>query len=144
MFSENYSRQTALASLKDMDQNLSDHELATFAKSDEAMIRAAAAAHPNTPLTTLLKLARDESATVRAGLARNPRPDMPEDIYTDLAGDKVPEVVYALIANPQVPDSLIAKLGRKFNKEYSGAARDRLASKGGAAKVLGKLGIASG
>ncbi|WP_062069675.1 hypothetical protein [Demequina sediminicola] len=144
MFSENYSRQTALASLKDMDENLSDQELVQFARSDEAMIRAAAAAHPKTPLTILLKLTRDESATVRAGLARNPRPDMPEDIYIDLATDRTPEVVYALIANPQVPDAIIAKLARKFGKEYSSAARERLSSKGGAAKVFGKLGIAAG
>ncbi|WP_061960794.1 hypothetical protein [Demequina flava] len=142
MFSENYSRQTALASLKDLDENLSDQELVRFAKADEAMIRAAAAAHPNTPLTLLLKLVRDESATVRAGVARNPRPDMPEDIYLDLAADKTPEVVYALIANEQVPDAIIAKLGRKFGKEYSSAARERLSAKGGRSKMLGKFGIA--
>ncbi|MDE0572594.1 hypothetical protein ON058_04105 [Demequina sp. B12] len=142
MFSENYSRQTALASLKDMDENLSDHDLANFAKADEAMIRAAAAAHPKTPLTTLLKLVRDESATVRSGLAKNPRPDMPEDIYLDLSNDRTPEVIYALIANPAVPDAIIGKLARQYHKEFSGAARERLSKKGGASKLLGKLGIA--
>ncbi|MFV0285422.1 MAG: hypothetical protein ACK5IM_03405 [Demequina sp.] len=142
MFSENYSRQTALASLKDLDADLSDRDLVTYAKSEEAMVRAAVAERPSTPLTTLLKLARDESPTVRAGVAKNRRPEMPEQVYQDLAGDKVVEVVLALIANPQVPDALIAKLGRQFHKEYSGAARERLSSKSGAAGLLGRVGIA--
>ena len=142
MFSSNYSRQTALASLNDLDAQMSDHELAALARSEEAMIRAAVAERPGTPLTTLLKLCRDESATVRAGLARNPRPDMLPQIHEDLAADKVVEVVFALISNPAVPDALIAKLGRQFHKEYSPAARERLASKGGAAGLLGRVGIA--
>ncbi|WP_159449657.1 hypothetical protein [Demequina sp. NBRC 110057] len=142
MFSENYSRQTALASLKDLDADLSDRDLVTYSRSEEAMVRAAVAERPTTPLTTLLKLARDESPTVRAGVARNVRVDMPEQVYQDLAGDKVVEVVLALIGNPQVPDSLVAKLGRQFHKEYAGAARERLAGKGGAAGLLGRVGIA--
>lgn len=141
MFSDNYSRQTALASLNDLNADLSDHELASLSRSDEAMIRAAVAERPGTPLTTLLKLCRDESATVRAGLARNPRPDMPPQVHEDLAGDKVIDVVLALIANPAVPDTLVAKLGRQFHKEYSAAARERLAKRGGAAGLLGRVGL---
>ncbi|WP_159449151.1 hypothetical protein [Demequina sp. NBRC 110055] len=142
MFSAQYSRQTALASLQDLNARLTDHELATLARSDEAMVRAAVAERPGTPLTTLLKLCRDESATVRAGLARNPRPDMLPQIHEDLAADKVVEVVLALISNPAVPDALIARLGRQFHKEYSAAARERLSSKGGAAGLLGRVGLA--
>lgn len=145
MFSENYSRQTALASVqKALGADLTDGELAVLARSDEAKVRAAAAERPAMPLTTLLKLSQDPSPAVRAGVARNPRADIPEDLRRELASDKAPEVIYALIENPQVPDSIIAKLARQVHKEYAGAARNRLASKGGAAKVLGRLGIATG
>lgn len=144
MFSENYSRQTALASVeKALDPNLTDAELATLARSEEAKVRAAVAQRPATPLTTLLKLASDESPTVRVGVARNQRADMPEDLHDQLAHDKVADVVYALIENPTVPDAVIGRLARQFHKEYASAARARLASKGGAAKVLGRLGIAT-
>ncbi|WP_062135985.1 hypothetical protein [Demequina aestuarii] len=144
MFSENYSRQTALASVeKALDPNLTDAELATLARSEEAKVRAAVAERPATPLTTLLKLASDESPTVRMGVARNRRAEMPEDLHDQLAHDKVADVVYALIENPTVPDAIIGRLARQFHKEYASAARARLASKGGAAKVLGRLGIAS-
>ncbi|MDN4480024.1 hypothetical protein [Demequina muriae] len=144
MFSENYSRQTALASVeKALDPNLTDAELATLARSEEAKVRAAVAQRPATPLTTLLKLASDESPTVRVGVARNQRPNIPEDLHDQLAHDKVADVVYALIENPTVPDAVIGRLARQFHKEYASAARARLASKGGAAKVLGRLGIAT-
>lgn len=144
MFSENYSRQTALASVqKALDPNLTDHELATLARSEEAKVRAAVAERPGMPLTTLLKLAQDPSPVVRAGVARNPRVDIPEDLHRELAGDKSPEVVYALIENPQVSDAVIGKLARQIHKEYAAAARARLSSKGGASKVLGKFGIAA-
>ena len=145
MFSENYSRQTALASVeKALDPNLSDSELASLARSEEAKVRAAVAQRSTMPLTTLLKLARDESPTVRIGVARNERTDMPVELYEQLASDKVADVVFALIENPSVPDAIIAKLGRQFHKEYASAARARLASKGGSAKVLGRLGLAAG
>ncbi|WP_297082553.1 hypothetical protein [uncultured Demequina sp.] len=144
MFSENYSRQTALASVeKALDPNLNDHELATLARSEEAKVRAAVAERPAMPLTTLLKLAHDVSPVVRAGVARNPRVDIPEDLHRELAGDKSPEVVYALIENPQVSDAIIGKLARQIHKEYAVAARARLSSKGGAARVLGRFGIAA-
>ena len=144
MFSENYSRQTALASVeKALDPNLSDHELATLARSEEAKVRAAVAERPAMPLTTLLMLARDPSPAVRCGVARNPRADMPIDLHRDLASDKSPDVVFALIENPQVPDSVIAKIARQVHKEYAADARARLASKGGAAKILGRFGIAT-
>ncbi|WP_084106006.1 hypothetical protein [Demequina sp. NBRC 110056] len=144
MFSENYSRQTALASVqKALDPNLSDHELAVLARSEEAKVRAAVAERPAMPLTSLLKLAQDVSPVVRAGVARNPRPDIPEDLRRDLAADKSPEVVFALIENPAVPDSIIAKLARQVHKEYAATARARLASKGGSSRILGRLGIAT-
>ncbi|MFN3866465.1 MAG: hypothetical protein ACK4MD_07095 [Demequina sp.] len=142
MFSENYSRQTALASVeKALDPHLTDAELASLARSDEVKVRAAVAERPATPLTTLLKLASDEAAIVRAGVARNERPDMPADLHDQLAHDKSTSVVFALIDNPAVSDALIGRLARHFHKEYGSAARARLASKGGAARVLGRLGI---
>lgn len=144
MFSENYSRQTALASVeKALDPNLSDAELASLARSEEAKVRAAVAQRPATPMTTLLKLASDESPTVRIGVARNQRPDMPADLHDQLAHDKVADVVYALIENPAVSEAIIGRIARQFHKEYASAARARLASKGGASKVLGRLGFAS-
>ncbi|MFW7414452.1 hypothetical protein [Demequina sp. SO4-18] len=145
MFSENYSRQTALASVqKALDPDLSDGELAFLARSEEVKVRAAVAERPATPLTTLLKLASDESMVVRAGVARNERPDMPADLHAQLAEDKSAEVVFALIENPAVSDALVGRLARQFHKEYASAARHRLASKGGAAGVLGRLGIPTG
>lgn len=145
MFSENYSRQTALASMeKALDPDLSDAALASLARSEEAKVRAAVAERPATPLTTLLKLMTDPASSVRVGVARNQRPDMPLDVHEHLAQDKAVEVIYALIENPTVPDSVIGRLARHFHKEYASAARNRLASKGGAAKVLGRFGIASG
>ena len=144
MFSENYSRQTALASVQQaLDPHLSDHELATLARSEEAKVRAAVAERPDMPLTTLLKLAQDPSPAVRAGVARNPRVDIPLELHRELASDKSPEVVFALIENPQVPDSVIAKLARQLHKEWAGEARARLASRGGASTVLGRFGIAT-
>lgn len=145
MFSEKYSRQTALASVqKVLDATLTDAELASLSRSDEAKIRAAVAEQPATPLTTLLKLASDESKVVRVGVARNPRPDMPADLHAQLAEDKSADVIYALIDNPVVSDALIGRLARQFHKEYASAARARLASKGGTAGMLGRLGIPTG
>lgn len=145
MFSENYSRQTALASVqKALDPALSDSELAQLARSEEAKVRAAVAERPGMPLTTLLKLSQDPSPAVRAGVARNPRVDVPDDLHRELAADRSPEVVFALIENPQVSDAIIGKLARQIHKEYAAAARARLSSKGGAASVLGRLGFATG
>lgn len=144
MYSENYQRQTAIGSAeKALDPNLTDHELAAFARSPEAKVRATVAERPTTPLTALLKLLEDEAPAVRAGLARNPRPDMPEDVHLALAQDKAPEVVHALIKNHSVPDKVIAKLARSRHKDFVVAARKRLAEKGTKAKVLGMVGIAS-
>ena len=144
MFSENYSRQTALASVqKALDPNLTDGELAFLARSEEAKVRAAVAERPATPLTTLLKLAADESQVVRAGVARNQRPDMPGDLHAQLAEDKSADVVYALIENPAVSDALIGRLARQFHTEYASAARARLSSKCGADWCLGRMGIAT-
>lgn len=135
MFSENYSRQTAIASVNSVvAANLSDHELASLARSEEAKVRAAVAEREGTPLTSLILLAQDVAPAVRAGVARNPRVDLPVEIREDLSKDKSPEVVYALIDNPAVPDAIIQKLARQRHKEYSSAARDRLAGKKSEAK----------
>ena len=139
-----HSGQTALESMaKAMDPNLTDGELATLSRSEEAKIRAVVAARVETPLTTLLKLSSDEAASVRAGVARNQRPELPEDIFDQLSRDTSIEVIYALIENPAVPDSVIGRLARHYHKEYSAAARARMSAKGGTAKVLGQFGISS-
>lgn len=135
MFSNSNGQRTALQSAQQaLAGNISDGELAVLARSPEAKVRAAAAAHPGTPVITLLKLAQDVHADVRAGVASNPRTGVPIELFEDLAKDKNVDVVYALIANPAVPDSLIAKLGRQIHKEYAKHARARLAEakKGGA------------
>jgi hypothetical protein len=107
--------------------HLTDHELATLARSHESKVRAAVAEREATPLTSLILLAQDASPAVGCGVARNPRVDMPLSIRQDLARDKSPEVIFALIANPAVPHSIIARLARARHKEYSAAARRRLA-----------------
>ncbi len=127
MFSENYSRQTAIASAtKVLAADLTDHELATLARSEEAKVRAAVAERPTTPLTSLLLLAQDVSPAVRAGVARNRRPDMPVEMRQDLAKDKSSEVVYAVIENPATPDAVLAKLTRSFHRDYAGAAKQAI------------------
>ncbi len=128
---------------KALDPDLSDAALASLARSEEAKVRAAVAERPATPLTTLLKLMTDDAVSVRVGVARNQRTDMPLDVYEQLSQDKSVDVIYALIGNPNVPDAVIGRLARQFHKEYASAARNRLSSKGGAAKVLGRFGIAS-
>lgn len=122
-----------------LDPSLSDNDLAQLAKSDEARVRAGAAAHPNTPLTILLKLAQDPAHSVRAGVARNPRPDMPEEVFRDLATDQAAEVVFALVANDTVPDSVIARVIRGKHKDAIAPAKARLQRTGGKAGVLGSL-----
>ena len=124
MFSENYSRQTAIASAtKVLAADLTDHELATLTRSEEAKVRAAVAERPTTPLTSLLLLAQDVSPAVRAGVARNPRADLPIEMRQDLARDKSSEVVYAIIDNPATPDALLSKLSHSFHRDYAGAAK---------------------
>jgi len=144
MFSDSHQTQTALNSAqRALDPNLTDNELAQLARSDEAKVRAAVAERPATPLTTLLKLAADVAPTVRAGVARNPRVDIPIELREDLAKDKSTEVVFALIQNPAVPDSLVGKLARSRQRDVAAAARKRLQEGGGtAARLLGGLGIA--
>jgi len=127
MFSENYSRQTAIASAtKVLAADLTDHELATLARSEEAKVRAAVAERPTTPLTSLLLLAQDVAPAVRAGVARNARPDLPIELRQDLAKDKSSEVVYALIDNPATPDSILTKFTRSFHRDYAIAAKQAL------------------
>ena len=122
-----------------LDPSLSDNDLAQLARSDEAKVRAGVAAHPNTPLTIILKLAQDEANSVRAGVARNPRRDIPEEVFRELAGDKAPDVVFALIANDAVPDSVIARVMRGKHKDAVGPAKARLAKSGARTGLLGAL-----
>jgi hypothetical protein len=122
-----------------LDPSLSDNDLAQLARSDEAKVRAGAAAHPNTPLTLILKLALDEAPSVRAGVARNPRRDIPEEVFRELANDKAPDVVFALIANDSVPDSVIARVVRGKHKDATGPAKARLAKNGVRTGLLGAL-----
>lgn len=141
---DKHSGETALESMaKAMDPDLTDGELATLARSEEAKIRAVVGSRAQTPMTTLLKLANDEVPGVRAGVAKNQRPGIPEDLFDQLSRDKSLEVVMAIIDNPTVPDSIIGRLARHYHKEYSAAARARLSAKGGAAKVLGQFGIST-
>jgi len=127
MFSENYSRQTAIASAtKVLAADLTDHELATLARSEEAKVRAAVAERPTTPLTSLLLLAQDVSPAVRAGVARNQRADLPIEMRQDLSKDKSSEVVYAVIENPATPDSILSKLSHSFHRDYAGAAKQAI------------------
>lgn len=135
MFSENYSRQTALASVgKVLANDLTDNELATLARSEEAKVRAAVAERPTTPLTSLLLLAQDVAPAVRAGVARNQRPDLPVELRQDLAKDKSSEVVYAVIENPATPDSILSKFLRSFHRDYAVAAKEALNQRKAAAK----------
>lgn len=145
MFSDHYEQRTALQSAqKVLADNLTDHELARLASSEEAKVRAAVAERANTPLTTIIRLASDVAPAVRAGVARNQRVDLPIELREDLAKDKSPEVVFALIANPATPGSILGKLARGRNREYAMAAKERLQASGGAgAKLLGALGIAT-
>jgi len=122
-----------------LDPSLSDSDLAQLARSDEAKVRASAAAHPNTPLTLLLQLAQDEAHSVRAGVARNPRKDIPEEVLRELANDRAADVVFALIANPSVPDSVIARVMRGKHKDAIAPAKARLAQSGVKTGLLGGL-----
>lgn len=127
MNTENYAHGTATATAHlAVGPHLTDHELATLARSHESKVRAAVAEREATPLTSLILLAQDTSPAVRCGVARNPRADLPLSIRQDLARDRSPEVLFALIANPAVPRSVIAKIARARHKEYSAAARRRL------------------
>lgn len=136
MFSDNYTAATALArSQKVLAAELADHELGSLARSDEAKVRAAVAERPNTPLTSLLMLARDISPAVRAGVARNPREDMPIEIRQDLAKDKSPEVIYAVITNPATPESILSKFTRSFHRDYAVSAKEALQQRKAARKV---------
>lgn len=127
MFSDNYTAATALArSQQVLAAELSDHELGSLARSEEAKVRAAVAERPGTPLTSLLLLARDISPAVRTGVARNPRPDMPIEIRQDLAKDKSPEVVFAVINNPATPEQILTKFTRSFHRDYAMAAKEQL------------------
>ena len=145
MFSDNYQQQTAIGSAnRALDASLTDNDLAQLARSDEAKVRAAVAERIDTPLTTLVRLASDVAPTVRAGVARNQRVDLPIELREDLSRDKSHEVVVALIHNPATPTSIVGKLARSRNREIATVARNRLSEGGGAgSKFLGTFGIAT-
>lgn len=122
-----------------LDPSLSGTDLAQLAASDEARVRAAVAAHPNTPIPVIAKLAKDEAHSVRAGVARNPSKSVPEEVLRELANDNAPDVVFALIANEAVPDSVIARVMRGKHKDAIGPAKARLAKSGSRGGLLGAL-----
>jgi len=130
MFSEGYeSGKTALSSVNQvMRDDLTDSELAVLGRSEEAKIRAAVAERPLTPLTTLLRLASDEAPSVRAGVARNPRSDLPIEVREALATDKDITVQLALLRCPTVPEAIVRKMGRSWNREVAAAAKKRIAN----------------
>ena len=99
------------------------------------LVRLLYASRPATPLTSLLLLAQDISPAVRAGVARNQRPDLPVEMRQDLAKDKSPEVVYALIENPATPESVLSKLTRSFHRDYAGAAKQAINGRKAAARA---------
>ena len=148
MFSEDYEGgRTALNSVaKVMRDDLTDGELATLARSDQLKIRAAVGERVRTPLTSLLILASDESPAVRAGVARNPRVDMPVEMREALAQDKSAEVLLALIECPAVPEKILSRLARSWNREVASAAKERqrnLKMSGAVASAVGQVGFAS-
>lgn len=122
-----------------LDPSLSGSDLAQLATSEEARVRAAVAAHPNTPIPVISQLAKDEAHSVRAGVARNPNPSVPEEIMRELANDNAPDVVFALIANDAVPDAVIARVMRGKHKDAIGPAKARLAKGGAKTGLLGAL-----
>lgn len=124
---------------KPLDPSLSDNDLAQLSRSEEAAVRAGVAAHPNTPLTIILKLARDEAQSVRAGVARNPRTGIPEDVWLELAQDPSSEVVFAMLTNDSAPDAAITRIARGKHKDAVGPAKARLSKSGARTGFLGSL-----
>jgi len=123
-----------------------DADLANLARSHEAKIRAAVAEAPQTPLTTLLILASDEAPTVRAGVARNPRADLPVEVRENLARDKSIEVQFGLLKCPTLPESVLVRLGKSGARDVAAAAKQRMKTRktsGGAQPVFGQVGFAS-
>jgi hypothetical protein len=148
MFSLDYDGgKTARSSVsRVMRDDLTDGELAVLGRSEEVRIRAAVAARPLTPLTMLLVLANDEAPSVRAGVARNPRRDIPLEVREALAQDKNPEVLFALIACECVPERIISRLSRSWNRDVAAEAKDRARSRkesGASAPATGQVGFAS-
>ena len=148
MYSEDYVHgTTALGSVqKAMESVTSDADLAHLGRSDEAKIRAAVAENPQTPLTTLLILAADPAPVVRAGVARNPRVDLPLEVREALVHDKSVEVQFGLLKCPTLPDSILAKLAKSTIKEIAAGAKEMAKtpkSSGGAQPVFGQVGFAS-
>ena len=148
MYSEDYVRETtALGSVQRAMASVNgDADLAQLARSHEAKIRAAVAEAPQTPLTTLVVLASDTTPAVRAGVARNPRDDIPEELRERLAGDKSVEVLRALLRCPTLPERILAKLAKSRVKEISTVAKQRAKTRKSSDElmpVFGQVGFAS-
>ncbi|MBN2177707.1 MAG: hypothetical protein JW722_08675 [Demequinaceae bacterium] len=148
MYSEDYVRETtALGSVqKAMASVNGDADLAFLARSHEAKIRAAVAEAPQTPLTTLLILASDAVPAVRAGVARNPRADLPVEVRETLARDKSIDVQFGLLKCPTLPDSVLARLAKSGAKDVASTAKERMKMRktsGGAQPAFGQVGFAS-
>jgi hypothetical protein len=142
MFSEDYeggrtARNSVAAVMRD---DLTDGELAMLARSEQLKVRAAVGERVRTPLTSLLILAVDESPAVRAGVARNPRVDIPVELREALAQDKSAEVLVALIQCPALPEKILSRLARSWNREVASAAKERqrsLKASGAVASAVG-------
>ena len=110
-------------------------------------MRAVVAARPQTPLTVLIKLSHDESPAVRAGVASNPRLDIPLEMREELAADKSPEVLYAVARCEATPVAVVQKVSRNRNRDVALAAKSRLkalkAAKKSGQGVVGEAGLAS-
>jgi hypothetical protein len=129
-----------------MREDLTDGELATLARSDQLKVRAAVGERVGTPLTSLLILATDESPSVRAGVARNPRVDIPVELREALAQDKSTEVLLALVECPAVPEKILSRLAHSWNREVASAAKERqrgIKMSGVVASAVGQVGFAS-
>ncbi len=145
MFSEDYEGgRTALNSVAAvMRDDLTDGELAALARSEQLKVRAAVGERVRTPLTSLLILAADESPAVRAGVARNPRVDIPVELRETLAQDKSAEVLLALIQCPVVPEKILSRLARSWNRDVASAAKRRQRSLNTSGPVAPAAGQAS-
>jgi len=112
-----------------LDPSLSEWELSKLGQSDELITRTIVAGRPNTPVTTLARLAVDQVPAVRASVARNPREDIPIEIRETLARDKSSEVLHALIGCKTIPESILLKLAKSWHRDISSGAKARMKSR---------------
>lgn len=103
-------------------------ELAAMAASKDVKNRVAAAAHPETPLTTLIVLAQDGKEKVRVALAANRGIGRALSVVAMLADDKSSDVQLELVRNPAVAEDTVRDLAQRGKKAVRRAAEERLAS----------------